>query len=276
MLIYYIFIVDWNDLLELQNQLGDIIQAWTDGIDNVLVGIIGFNPETFVSDFLTNIAGLTSQFANLDLGNWQFNTDDWNIDITPDFLEILEIVQEILQNDEGSEAYFINILDQLYVDFEALTGDWIWFNEATGSWEFDISLLNSQTEMEAFLAELEAQLESITLEEMQGWLALDPLQEVFNQLSEQLDVTQITALNEVLAELGLPDLATIVSPGRTNGNYAQQAGVSIQGLMDIILNYATVSQELTGGASIENAVVTATSHDYYAEQKPKNDPRIGM
>ena len=263
-------------MLELQNQLGDIIQAWTDGIDNVLVGIIGFNPETFVSDFLTNIAGLTSQFANLDLGNWQFNTDDWNIDITPDFLEILEIVQEILQNDEGSEAYFINILDQLYVDFEALTGDWIWFNEATGSWEFDISLLNSQTEMEAFLAELESQLESITLEEMQGWLALDPLQEVFNQLSEQLDVTQITALNEVLAELGLPDLATIVSPGRTNGNYAQQAGVSIQGLMDIILNYATVSQELTGGASIENAVVTATSHDYYAEQKPKNDPRIGM
>jgi len=215
-------------LLALQSQLTDIIQNWSGEIDNVLVGIIGFNPETFLDDFLTNIAGLTSQFANLDLGNWEFNTDDWNIDITPDFLEILDIVQEILQNDETSEEHFITVLDQLYVDFETLTGDWIWFNEATGSWEFDIALLNSQTEMDAFLGELEAQLEGITLEEIQGWLTLDPLEELFEQFSEQLDATQITALNEVLAGLGLPDLATLVSPGRT-GNYVQQAAISIQG-----------------------------------------------
>ena len=215
-------------MLALQSQLTDIIQNWSGEIDNVLVGIIGFNPETFLDDFLTNIAGLTSQFANLDLGNWEFNTDDWNIDITPDFLEILDIVQEILQNDETSEEHFITVLDQLYVDFETLTGDWIWFNEATGSWEFDIALLNSQTEMDAFLGELEAQLEGITLEEIQGWLTLDPLEELFEQFSEQLDATQITALNEVLAGLGLPDLATLVSPGRT-GNYVQQAAISIQG-----------------------------------------------
>jgi len=54
-------------------------------------------------------------------------------------------------------------------------------------------------------------LEGLTISDIQGWLALDPLQELFDQLEQQLTAEQITQLNDILGEIGLPDLETITS-----------------------------------------------------------------
>ena len=128
-------------MLALQTQLADIIQNWNGGIHNVLIGIMGFNPETFVNDFTNNIASLASQVANMNLGIWQVNSNNWNFDISPDFTNVLEIIKHVLENDESAAADFIDVLDLLFVDFDAFSVEWLWFNEQTGKYEFDIDLL---------------------------------------------------------------------------------------------------------------------------------------
>jgi len=70
---------------------------------------------------VADIAGIAEDFDNLNLGEWDWNTDDWNFDLSPAFDEIIEIVSNIVQNDDEFEDYFIDVLDQLYVDFEELS-----------------------------------------------------------------------------------------------------------------------------------------------------------
>ena len=120
--------------------MANIIQNWSGGIDNVLIGIIGFNPETFVEDFTANIQSLAGDLANLNLGDWQFNAENWNFEISPEFTDILSTIKEILENDDSSETNFIEIFDLLFVDFDAFSVDWLWFNEQTGKYEFDVEI----------------------------------------------------------------------------------------------------------------------------------------
>ena len=132
-------------------------------------------------------------------------------------------------------------------------------------------------QLEAFLYELVGQLEIIPIEQIQGWLMLDPLQQLFEQLYDQLDTDQIATIDGVLAEIGLPDLPTLASPGRTgssNLDYVRQTGLSLQAVLDIALHYESISQELDGGASIENAVKSATGTGHFAAEKPNNDGGI--
>lgn len=210
-----IFILDWSDLLVLQNTLSSLVQTWTNGIDNALVGIIGFNPETFLTDLVNNIASLAQDVTNINLGSWDFITTDWSFDISPAFLDIIQMVKTIVDNNESFELYFIDVLDQLYIDFDALSGNWIWHNETSNRWQFDVDVLNNHAQVQQFLSELAAQLDNLDISEIQGWLVLDPLQQLFDQLYEQLDASQQATLNDILTEIGLPELSLIASSART-------------------------------------------------------------
>lgn len=264
-------------MLELQGQLFELAQTWTTGIDDALIGILGFNPESFLTDVFNNIGALTQQFADFNLGTWQFNADNWTFDISTAFLDIFDSVQNILQNDETFEIYFIDVLDQLYVDFEALSGDWVWYDTTLNQWQFDVELLSNLEDVQQFLNELSTQLDNLTIEEIQGWLVLDPLQELFNQLSEQLNEEQQATLNDILEEIGLPELSIIVSSSRTDSvrpmiEYVRQTDLSLQGVMAITLNYNAVSDYIANGASLQDAVAFATGHDHFADLKPNNNP----
>ena len=47
--------------------------------------------------------------------------------------------QEILENNDTYERYFVDILDQLHIDFEELTGDWLVYNEQVTPAQWDIN-----------------------------------------------------------------------------------------------------------------------------------------
>jgi len=42
--------------------------------------------------------------------------------------------------------------------------------------------------------------------------------------------------------------------------------------MAIVLEFENIATSIGNGATIQHAVTTATGHDYYADEKPNNNP----
>jgi len=266
-----------NDLRFLQGDMGDLITSWDSGIDNVIVGLMGFNSETFFQDLTWDIPGLTQQFADLNLGDWNFDGNTFDFNFNPEFFKVIEIVTEIIQNSDQFKDTILDVLDQLYIDFEQISGDVLVFDEATSTWSINFDALQSQAAIEKFLEEVVGQLSdaNVTLEEIQGWLVLDPLQELFDQMYEQLNDEQYAIINDILAEIGMPDLGQLSSIARSPRptiEFVKESKLSLKGVMDVVQNYEQVNAEMQAGKSVEKAVKSATGTDYFAQKKPDNDP----
>ena len=151
------------------------------------------------------------------------------------------------------------------------------FDETTSTWSINFGALQTQAAIEKFLEEVVGQLSDagVTLEEIQGWLVLDPLQELFDQMYEQLNDEQYATINNVLAQIGMPELAQLSSIARTPRptiEFVKESQLSLKGVMDVVQNYEQVNAQMQGGKSVEKAVAIATGTDYFAQKKPDNDP----
>lgn len=91
------------------------------------------------SDLTGDPTLLSTMFSEKSMGNFGFEANSYTFDFNPDFWDVMGKAQEILENNEQYETYFVDVLDQLHVDFEQLTGSWLQYNEQVTPPKWDIN-----------------------------------------------------------------------------------------------------------------------------------------